>query len=45
MSVGARAVISAKDGWAFKDPKAPLLLFLDFPPGEGWKSITVTLTW
>jgi hypothetical protein len=42
---GAKAIISAKDGWAFKDPKAPLLLVLNFPPGEGWKTITVTLTW
>ena len=41
----AKAIISAKDGWAFKDPKAPLLLVVDFPPGEGWKTITVTLTW
>jgi glycogen debranching enzyme len=41
----AKAVISAKDGWAFKDAKAPLLLVMDFPAGEGWKSITVTLSW
>ncbi len=39
------AIISAKDGWAFKDPKAPLLLIINFPEGEGWKTITVTLTW
>jgi glycogen debranching enzyme len=42
---GASAVLSAKDGWAFKDAKAPLLLVLNFPPGEGWKTITVSLTW
>ena len=42
---GAKAIISVKDGWAFKDEKAPLLLVLNFPPGEGWKTITVTLTW
>jgi hypothetical protein len=41
----ADAVISAKDGSAFKDPKAPLLLVMNFPEGEGWKTITVTLTW
>ncbi len=39
------AIISAKDGWAFKDPKTPLLLVLDFPQGTGWKTVTVTLTW
>ena len=27
------------------DPKAPLLLEMDLPPGEGWQTITVTLTW
>jgi glycogen debranching enzyme len=42
---GANAIISAKDGFSFKDAKAPLLLVLNFPPGEGWKTITVTLTW
>ncbi len=42
---GAEAIISAKDGWSFKDRKAPLLLVVTFPPGEGWKTITVTLTW
>jgi glycogen debranching enzyme len=44
-SGGQTATISAKDGWAFKDPKAPLFLVLDYPKGEGWKTITVTLTW
>jgi hypothetical protein len=39
------AIISAQDGWAFKDPKAPLLLILNFPSGEGWKTMTITLTW
>jgi glycogen debranching enzyme len=26
-------------------PKGTALLWLRFPPGEGWKTITVTLTW
>ena len=30
---------------AFRDPKLPLLLEFHFPPGEGWKTISVTLTW
>ncbi|MGA9668809.1 MAG: amylo-alpha-1,6-glucosidase [Terracidiphilus sp.] len=25
--------------------KGTLLMWLDFPPGEGWQTITVTLTW
>jgi glycogen debranching enzyme len=41
----APAIISAKDGWAFQDPKAPLLLIMDFPPGTGFQTLTVTLTW
>jgi len=28
-----------------RDLKFPMGLFLNFPPGEGWKTITVTLTW
>jgi glycogen debranching enzyme len=27
------------------DPAAPALLVVDFPPGDGWKTMTVTLTW
>jgi glycogen debranching enzyme len=29
----------------FENPKAPSMLILNFPPGEGWKTITVVLTW
>jgi glycogen debranching enzyme len=36
------AVISPKDD---SGPNDPLLLEVDFPPGEGWKTVTVTLTW
>jgi glycogen debranching enzyme len=28
-----------------EDPAVPAMLVFDFPPGEGWKTITVTLTW
>ena len=27
------------------DPAVPALLIVDFPPGDGWKTMTVTLTW
>jgi len=30
---------------AHEDPKVPERLAFHFPPGEGWKTITVTLTW
>jgi len=30
---------------ALTDFKLPILMGLHFPPGEGWKTITVTLTW
>ncbi len=30
---------------AFRDANLPLLLSFYFPPGEGWKTITVTITW
>jgi len=30
---------------ALVDPKVPIGMFLHFPSGEGWKTITVTLTW
>jgi len=30
---------------ALHDPNLPMLLNLNFPPGEGWTTITVTLTW
>jgi glycogen debranching enzyme len=39
------AVISPKDDMPLENWKEPLLLTIDFPPGEGWKTITVTLTW
>jgi glycogen debranching enzyme len=39
------AVISPKDDIPLKEWKEPLLLAIDFPSGEGWKTITVTLTW
>ena len=28
-----------------RDLNFPMGLFLHFPPGTGWKTITVTLTW
>jgi glycogen debranching enzyme len=30
---------------AIRDPKVPMAMLLHFPEGEGWKTITVTLTW
>jgi glycogen debranching enzyme len=30
---------------ALRDPNEPLMLTFHFPSGEGWKTITVTLTW
>lgn len=30
---------------AEENPSIPVVLHLHFPPGEGWKTITVTLTW
>jgi glycogen debranching enzyme len=30
---------------ALHDPNEPMLLTFHFPKGEGWKTITVTLTW
>jgi hypothetical protein len=27
------------------DPAVPAMLVIDFPPGDGWKTMTVTLTW
>lgn len=30
---------------AHEDPKVPVDMQFHFPPGEGWKTITVTLTW
>jgi glycogen debranching enzyme len=30
---------------AFHDMSVPVLLSFHFPPGEGWQTITVTLTW
>jgi glycogen debranching enzyme len=39
------ATLGAFDVYAFQNPTAPSLLIFNFPPGEGWKTITVTLTW
>ena len=39
------AMLGARDVYAFRDPTAPSMLILNFPPGTGWKTITVTLTW
>ena len=39
------ATLGALDVYAFQNPTAPSMLILSFPPGEGWKIITVTLTW
>jgi glycogen debranching enzyme len=36
--------ISMRDDGS-RDPSIPILLSFHFPPGEGWKTITVTLTW
>jgi hypothetical protein len=30
---------------AHRDPNLPFLMTPQIPPGEGWKTITVTLTW
>ena len=30
---------------AHRDPQIPIDVIFHFPPGEGWKTITVTLTW
>jgi glycogen debranching enzyme len=38
------AAISMRDD-SSHDPSIPILLNFHFPPGEGWKTITVTLTW
>jgi hypothetical protein len=43
-SKGASATLAALDT-AHYDPKAPMDMQLHFPPGEGWKTITVILTW
>jgi glycogen debranching enzyme len=39
------ATLGAFDVYAFQNPTAPSMLIFNFPPGEGWKTITVTLTW
>jgi glycogen debranching enzyme len=39
------AEFGAYDVLAFENPHAPSMLILNFPEGEGWKTITVTLTW
>ena len=41
---GASVALVALDT-AHEDPKVPEDLQFHFPPGEGWKTITVTLTW
>jgi hypothetical protein len=43
--VSRAATLGAFDVYAFQNPTAPSLLIFNFPPGEGWKTITVTLTW
>ena len=37
------AKISMREG--SEDPAVPVLLVFDFPQGQGWKTVTVTLTW
>jgi len=44
-SANGVAMLGAYDVYAFQNPTAPSLLVLNFPAGEGWKTITVTLTW
>ena len=39
------AMLGANDVYAYEKPHAPGMLILNFPPGDGWKTITVTLTW
>jgi hypothetical protein len=39
------ATLGAFDVYAFQNPTAPSMLIFNFPPGDGWKTITVTLTW
>jgi len=36
--------LSALDTFQF-DAKVPFMMEFYFPPSEGWKTITVTLTW
>lgn len=39
------ATLGANDVYAYENPHAPSMLILNFPKGEGWKTVTVTLTW
>jgi glycogen debranching enzyme len=41
---GSEAGISFSEA-ALRDPDVPMLLYFHFSEGEGWKTITVTLTW
>lgn len=39
------AMLGAFDVYALQNPSAPSMLIFNFPPGAGWKTITVTLGW
>ena len=39
------ATLGGLDVYAYENPSAPSMLVLNFPPGEGWKTVTVTLAW
>jgi hypothetical protein len=39
------AILGANDVYAFENPHSPSMLIFNFPPGDGWKTMTVTLTW
>ena len=39
------SVALAPLGTAHADPNAPTDMPFHFPPGDGWKTITVTLSW
>ena len=43
-SRGANVTLDALDT-AHEDAKAPMGMQLHFPPGEGWKTISVTINW
>jgi hypothetical protein len=42
---GGAFVKAAEMDTALHDPKIPVTLYFHFGPGEGWQTITVTLTW
>ncbi len=39
------ASLGAFDVYAYQNPTAPSMLILNFPPDEGWQTISITLTW